>query len=112
MTNKGTQALTGVHPRRLELIARLLGSMAITQGQQVIVTTHSPLFCQEILALQREHQEKVTLLIMGQKEGMTFCAPFQPSGPLFENQEIKAALSSQYENGWFEGLVLRGFVDG
>ncbi|MBW2079067.1 MAG: AAA family ATPase [Deltaproteobacteria bacterium] len=102
----------GVHPRRLELIARLLGSMTINQGQQVIVTTHSPLFCQKILALQRDHPEKVALLIMRQKEGMSRCEPFQSVGPLFEDQEIKAALSSQYENGWFEGLVLRGLVDG
>jgi predicted ATPase len=102
----------GVHPRRLELIARLLGSMTINQGQQVIVTTHSPLFCQKILALQRDHPKKVALLIMRQKEGMSRCEPFQSVGPLFEDQQIKAALSSQYENGWFEGLVLRGLVDG
>jgi predicted ATPase len=33
----------GVHPRRIELIAQLLFSLAQTGDKQVIVTTHSPL---------------------------------------------------------------------
>lgn len=102
----------GVHPRRLELIARLLGSLAIEQGLQVIVTTHSPLFCQQILAIQREYPEKVTLLACRQENGATQCLPFEPTGPLFEDQEVRATLTSRQEDGWFEGLVLRGLVDG
>jgi predicted ATPase len=102
----------GVHPRRLELVARLLGSLAIHQGQQVIVTSHSPLFCQEILSLQREDPEKVVLYVMRQEEGLTRCSPFQTRGPLFEDQAVRASLTSRQENGWFEGLVLRGLVDG
>jgi hypothetical protein len=33
----------GVHPRRLELIADLLTSLALEQGRQLVVTSHSPL---------------------------------------------------------------------
>jgi predicted ATPase len=102
----------GVHPRRLELVARLLGSLAIEQGLQVIVTTHSPLFCQQILAIQREQPKKVALLALRQEGGKTQCFPFEPRGPLFEDHEVRAALTSQQEDGWFEGLVLRGLVDG
>ena len=102
----------GVHPRRLELIARLLGSLAIEQGLQVIVTTHSPLFCQQILAIQREQPQKVALLALRQEGGKTQCFPFEPRGPLFEDHEVRTALTSQQEDGWFEGLVLRGLVDG
>lgn len=102
----------GVHPRRLELVAQLLASLAIEQEQQVIVTTHSPLFCQKILSIQREHPKKVALLVMRQEEGETRCQRFQPEGPLFEDQEVRKALTSQKEDGWFEGLVLRGLVDG
>jgi predicted ATPase len=102
----------GVHPRRLELVAQLLCSLAIEQEQQVIVTTHSPLFCQKILSIQREHPEKVALLVMRQEGGGTGCRPFRTDGPLFENQEVRKALTSQKEDGWFEGLVLRGLVDG
>jgi predicted ATPase len=102
----------GVHPRRLELVAQLLASLAIEQEQQVIVTTHSPLFCQKILSIQREHPKKVALLVMRQEGGETRCRPFRPEGPLFEDQEVRQALTSQKEDGWFEGLVLRGLVDG
>src|SRR4030042_1642376 len=38
------QPENGVHPRRIELIAQLLASLATEQKRQVIVTTHSPLF--------------------------------------------------------------------
>ena len=38
----------GVHPRRLDLIARLLMSLATDGERQVIVTTHSPLFCDAV----------------------------------------------------------------
>jgi predicted ATPase len=102
----------GVHPRRLELVAQLLASLAIEQEQQVIVTTHSPLFCQKILSIQREHPKKIALLVMRQEGGETRCQPFYPEGPLFEDQEVRKALTSQREDGWFEGLVLRGLVDG
>jgi predicted ATPase len=102
----------GVHPRRLELVAQLLASLAIEQEQQVIVTTHSPLFCQKILSLQREHPKKVELLVMRQEGGETRCQPFHPEGPLFDDQEVRKAFTSQWEDGWFEGLVLRGLVDG
>ncbi|MDE2873508.1 MAG: AAA family ATPase [Gemmatimonadota bacterium] len=39
----------GVHPRRIELIAQMLTSLALGQGRQVVVTTHSPLFCDAVL---------------------------------------------------------------
>jgi predicted ATPase len=38
----------GVHPRRLELIAELLTSLAVEHKRQVIITTHSPLFCDAV----------------------------------------------------------------
>lgn len=42
----------GVHPRRIELIARLLFSLA--ERRQVIITTHSPLLVDAILKLKNE----------------------------------------------------------
>ena len=54
----------GIHPRRLELIVDLLTSLAIVQGRQVIVTTHSPLLCNAVLQRSRsqaDHQAKEIL---------------------------------------------------
>ncbi|MFB3786177.1 MAG: AAA family ATPase [bacterium] len=102
----------GVHPRRIELIAKLLTYLALERHQQVIVTTHSPLFCQQILAEQNKNPKEVAVLITRQENGQTVCEPFQTAGPLFDDHDIQEALTSRQEDGWFEGLVLRGLVDG
>src|SRR5207247_4910078 len=51
----------GVHPRRLELIVQLLTSLALERGRQVVVTTHSPLFCDSVLKGARSYQKDVGL---------------------------------------------------
>jgi len=101
----------GVHPRRLQLIARLLASLAIEGRQQVIVTTHSPLFCQAMLTLQEEHAQSVALLVVKREGNRTICIPFRSEGPLFEDDEVRSALKGPGEGYMFEGLVLRGLVD-
>jgi len=40
---------------------------------------------------------------------VTRCDPFKQEGPLFEDQTLLEALTSAEEDGWFEGLVLRGW---
>jgi predicted ATPase len=101
----------GVHPRRLELIARLLFSLSVERGQQVIVTTHSPLFAEQVLRLQRERSQRdARLLIVGRRGLNTVWHPFE-SSTLFSDEELQDAISSRREDGLFEGLVLRGLVD-
>jgi predicted ATPase len=104
----------GVHPRRIELIARLLQSLALYQNRQVIVTTHSPLFCSAVLREARSLRDttEVSLLRVGRSHGGTTVQPFDPLGPLFLDQELTEALTSHTEDGVFEGLVLRGMLDG
>jgi predicted ATPase len=103
----------GVHPRRIKLIAQLLLSLAMEQGKQVIVTTHSPLFCDEILSLSRDLKSgAVSLLNVQRKNGATIVTPFDTSGPLFKDQELIEALSAPTEDGLFESLMLRGYLDG
>lgn len=101
----------GVHPRRLELIVQLLASLAVDQGRQVIVTTHSPLFCDAVLKLARVHPEEITLLRVRQGVKGSEITPFNVSGPLFQDQEIAEALTTGTENGLFENLILRGMID-
>lgn len=100
----------GVHPRRLDLIARLLVSLS-QQECQVIVTSHSPLFVDAILTIQREESvEGIGLFKVHSSNGRTQVEPFHAT-PLFENSEIVDALSSSGEDGMFQELVLRGFLD-
>jgi predicted ATPase len=101
----------GVHPRRLELIAQLLLSLALEQGRQVVVTTHSPLFCDAVLKSARRRPDDVGLFNVRRDGSATVVQPFDVPAPLFEDQEIAAALTSGTEDGLFESLLLRGMLD-
>jgi len=105
----------GVHPRRLELIADLLFHLAVTQQRQLIVTSHSLLFCDAILKRVRQSDDPdcdVGLFKVQQRGAETKVFPFETKGPLFQDPDIRRALTSGTEDGLFEGLVLRGMIDG
>ncbi|MBI4536778.1 MAG: ATP-binding protein [candidate division NC10 bacterium] len=101
----------GVHPRRLELIAQLLTSLSTEQGRQLIVTTHSPLFCDAVLRQARSREGEIALLNVRRGLNGTEVKPFQVTGPLFKNEEIARALTAGTEDGLFESLILRGMLD-
>jgi predicted ATPase len=97
----------GVHPRRLELIAELLVALALEPDRQVVVTTHSPLFCSAIFKRRREHPGDLGLYRVSQGPSGTEVRVFDVPGPLFEDDEIKKALSEPTEDGLFQALILR-----
>jgi predicted ATPase len=94
----------GVHPRRLELIAELLLSLALEQDRQVVVTTHSPLFCDAVLRGARARPGDVALFNVRRDGAATLVRRF-------DAQEIAAALTASTEDGLFESLLLRGLLD-
>jgi predicted ATPase len=101
----------GVQPRRLEIIADLLASLALEQDCQLIVTTHSPLFCATIISKARSSPGKIGLFQVRRAADGTQVQPFEVTGPLFEDAEIKKALADRGKDGVFEGLALRGMLD-
>ena len=101
----------GVHPRRVELMAQLLSSIAEEPGKQVIVTTHSPLFCEAVLKHGEKHPKEVALMSVHRGATGTEVRAFDVDSPLFRDHEIRAALSEATENGVFQGLVMRGLLD-
>ena len=101
----------GVHPRRLDLIARLLTSLASDGGRQVIVTTHSPLFCDAVLRHASSAAGDVGLFNVRRIGQATAVEPFNATGPLYTDSEIAEALTSPTEDGLFENLLLRGLID-
>jgi predicted ATPase len=101
----------GVHPRRLELIAQLLLSLALEHGRQVVVTTHSPLFCDAVLKGARSRPGDIGLFNVRRDGQATVVQPFDVTGPLFRDHEIAAALTTGTEDGLFESLLLRGWLD-
>ncbi|MDM8524142.1 ATP-binding protein [Desulfococcaceae bacterium HSG8] len=102
----------GVHPGRLELIADLLSSLAISQKRQVIVTTHSPLLCDAVLRKHRSDPGNVALLRVGQERDGTRIVPIDTTSPLFQDNEIRQAMTSGSEEGIFGELLMRGLIDG
>lgn len=101
----------GVHPRRLDLIAQLLLSLALEQERQVVVTTHSPLFCDAVLRGAMKRPDEIGLFNIRREGSATVVRPFDASRPLFRNQEIAEALTAGSEDGLFESLQLRGMLD-
>ena len=102
----------GVHPRRLELIAELLVSLAIQQKRQVIVTTHSALFCDAVLKKLRTAPNDIVMLNVRRGPEGTEVNPFAESAEsLFKDHALTKALTASTEDGLFEALVLRGLLD-
>lgn len=104
----------GVHPRRIELIAEILVAMvAGGQKRQLLVTTHSPIFCGAVLRRARERPADIALYNVVRDNGSTRLQVFDTAGPLFSDTELRRGLSSSDDDSAvFEGLVLRGLLDG
>lgn len=108
----------GVHPRRLMLIAQLLISLATERQTQVIVTTHSPLFCQEIVNYVNRSPattdvlERPAILNVRQEQGTTVIRRLGAIEPLFADTEIQEGLAEKSEGGSFSALVKQGLIGG
>lgn len=101
----------GVHPRRIELIARLLVEMA-KQGRQVIVTTHSPVFCSEVLRLWRNEEAAVAMYNVLRQDSSSHLVRFEATGPLFEDDEVRKALSDPTDEAVLHAAMVRGLLGG
>lgn len=101
----------GVHPRRIELIARVLVEMA-KQGRQVIVTTHSPVFCGEVLRLWRDEQAPVAMYNVVRQDGSSRLVRFAANGPLFDDAEVRKALADPTDEAVLHAAMVRGLLDG
>jgi predicted ATPase len=102
----------GVHPRRIAVIADLLGSVAEGGKTQVIVTTHSPTLVAAMVRKQRKHPRLVTILACHREGRATVIRPFGTAGELFDDPEIQKALQDRAEDGLIESMLLRGWTDG
>ena len=101
-----------MHPRRVELIAKMLTSLALDHRRQVVVTTHSPLFCDAVLNEARSRATNDVGLFNVRREGAgSAIEPFATHGPLSDDPEIAEALSMPTEDHLFQSLALSGLID-
>ena len=92
----------GIHPRRIQLIAKLLKTRSNLEGTQYIVTTHSPLLLDLI--------PDESLFVCRKIDGYTQIVPFSTWGPLGRKTDIDQALNVEEELTPSERM-LRGDFD-
>ncbi len=105
----------GVHPRRIEVIAKLLVSLLKRPRRQVIVTTHSShlLGCLASLVWSGELDDhQVAFLRCTQSAGLTRIEPLDVGPPLFLDREIHEALKAREDEQVIHEMLLRGWLDG
>ncbi len=88
----------GVHPRRIEVIADLLASIALSKRSQVVVTTHSPTLIAALLRRNRDDPDQLRIYSCSQRGRSTEIRPFSP-GPLLEDPEIASWMSIGISSG-------------
>lgn len=102
----------GVHPRRIEVISRVLARASLSR--QVVVSTHSPLVVSQVVHMIRTAEidaAKVRLLqCSGGPEG-TRVSAFDPAGPLFQEEELRRALLAAEDEHLVQAAILRGWLD-
>ncbi|MCS5693830.1 AAA family ATPase [Cyanobium sp. FGCU-6] len=103
----------GVHPRRIEVVTRLLARAS--RSQQVIVTTHSPQVVVDIVRMIREGELKAghvrLIRCATSADGSTY-QPFDPMGPLFDEEAIMEGLGSSEEAQVLQAMTIGGWLDG
>jgi len=88
-------------------LRQLLASLAIGQGRQIIVTTHSGLFCDAILKEARRYPDDIGLLNVRRGVNGTEVHPLDVRGPLLTDRQIVHGLAAPAEDGRFESSSKR-----
>jgi predicted ATPase len=92
---------TGVHPRRIRLIAERLHSHTSSGGNQLIVTTHSTLLT--------DLMPNEALYVCRKQDGRTTIEPYEDAFPLGRTAEIERAMDAEEVS--VSTRILRGDLD-
>lgn len=102
----------GVHPRRIEVITRLLARAS--KKRQVVVTTHSPIIVGEIVSMIRAGElpsSDVALLTCASGPEGTRTRVFDTAGALFEEASLRSALVAAEDAAIVQAAIMRGWLD-
>lgn len=100
----------GVQPQRIELIAKILMGLS-SEKRQIIVTSHSPIFCAAAIGEARDANKELALFSIGVSNEGTIARKIELGAPLFENIEIDDFLKSSDDTAAFNALIMRGALD-
>lgn len=94
----------GIHPRRIQLVAKFLETRSSVGETQFIVTTHSPILPDML--------PNEALFVCRRRDGRTVVEPFTEIGPLFRHSTIEQGLEDPGEVGAkVSERILRGDFD-
>jgi len=102
----------GVHPRRIEVVTRLLARAS--RNQQVIVTTHSPQVVVEMVRMIREGEledKNVRLLRCATTAAGSTYQSFDSKGPLLDEGDITKALTNSDDAKILQAMTIGGWLD-
>ncbi len=100
----------GVQPQRVELIAKLLMSLA-SERKQILVTSHSPLFCTSAIQAAREVGHPLSIYGITTQGRWTEAKSISLDGPLFEREDVRELLTSADDMDVVGALMIRGGVN-
>lgn len=102
----------GVHPHRIEVVAKILVNLAKRGQTQVVVSTHSPTLVTAMARQQESWPDGIRLLRCVQ-EGMTTRTSIFDLFPLFKHQAMKEALEGPDDYGLLiQRTMEQGWLDG
>jgi predicted ATPase len=103
----------GIHPRRIEVVTRLLARAS--RNQQVIVTTHSPQVVVELVRMIREGEleaSNVRLLRCATTAAGSTYQSFDSLGPIFDESDITEGLTTSDDARILQAMTIGGWLDG
>ena len=103
----------GVHPRRIEVVTRLLARAS--RSQQVIVTTHSPQVVVEMVRMIRDGEleaKNVRLIRCATSAAGSTYQPFDSLGPLLDDNDITEGLTTSDDARVLQAMTIGGWLDG
>ena len=103
----------GVHPRRIEVVTRLLARAS--RSQQVIVTTHSPQVVVEMVRMIRDGEleaNNVRLIRCTTTAAGSSYQPFDSLGPLLDDNDITEGLTTSDDARVLQAMTIGGWLDG
>lgn len=103
----------GVHPRRIEVVTRLLARAS--RSQQVIVTTHSPQVVVEMVRMIRDGEleaRNVRLIRCATTAAGSTYQPLDSLGPLLDDNDITEGLTTSDDARVLQAMTIGGWLDG
>lgn len=99
----------GVHPQRVEVVARLLQRMS--RDRQVVVSTHSPVLLEALALAAQETPDAIRFFVTRRAPSGTVVERWQPAAPLFLGADRERIHDGLSDDKATVGMATQGWLD-